>query len=85
MRLMEYFRDLNYDVTVQMVRGFPLDIARNNICERFLESKSEYLLMIDDDMAPCVRVVVAWMDFGIEPPGLGAARGGEGKGNVEWG
>lgn len=52
MRLVEYANDPDYEVTVRIVCGFPVDVVRNNICEMFLKSSSEYLLMLDDDMVP---------------------------------
>jgi GT2 family glycosyltransferase len=52
MRLTAYSNDPDHDVTVRIVRGFPVDVVRNNICEMFMESGSEYLLMIDDDVVP---------------------------------
>lgn len=52
LRLTAYSSDPDHDVTVRIVRGFPVDVVRNNICEMFLKSECEYLLMIDDDVAP---------------------------------
>jgi hypothetical protein len=57
MRLTAYANDPDYNVTVRIVRGFPVDVVRNNICEIFLKSECEYLLMIDDDMVPSANLL----------------------------
>ena len=40
------------NVRIEFHGGQPVELARNNLARRFLETDCEYLLMIDDDIVP---------------------------------
>ncbi len=63
--LVEYARGDDYRVTFDLARGWPVDLVRNAICERFLAGHADYLLMIDDDMVP-PRNLLGMADHGLD-------------------
>ncbi len=41
-----------YEIEYEIFGGQPVELARNNLVKRFLETDCEYILMVDDDIVP---------------------------------
>lgn len=39
------------------IRGMPVDVCRNQVVQKFLESDNEWLMMVDSDVLPPVNVI----------------------------
>jgi GT2 family glycosyltransferase len=57
MLLLDLVKNPAFSLTIDIVAGDPVDRGRNLICQNFLKSDADYLLMLDDDVVPTPNVL----------------------------